>query len=466
MAQDILIVDDESDIRSLIAGILEDEGYETREASTSQEAFVAIGTRQPSLIILDVWLQDSELDGLQMLERIRKENPTQQVLMISGHATFDMAVNATKMGAYDFLTKPFKTDVLIHTIGRAVEDIRLRDENESLRARSGNAQAELIGSSAVMAQLRNAVEKVASTDSRVLISGPPGSGKGVVASVLHTQSARKSGPFVVLSCAGLEPSELDHSLFGREADKETARRVGAYEKAHRGTLVLDEVGDMPLETQAKLVRVLHKPEFTRMEGDAIVDADVRVIATSNRDLNRAIEAGQFREDLFYRLNVVPLQVLPLSERLGDVPELANELMLRSAASTNRPPREFSADAFAAMQAHNWPGNVWELVNVVERLLLLIDVDITAAILASDVTKAIGIGDDENDENGVAFELMNVSLRQAREAFEQQYLNFQLARFGGNISKTATFVGMDRAALHRKLKSLGLHSGDKSTVRAG
>jgi len=450
MAQDILIVDDESDIRSLIAGILEDEGYETREAATSQEAFLAIGKRQPSLIILDVWLQDSELDGLQMLERIRRENPAQQVLMISGHATIDMAVNATKMGAYDFLTKPFKTDVLIHTIGRAVEDIRLREENESLRARSGNRQTELIGSSAIMAQLRSAVEKVAGTDSRVLISGPPGSGKGVVASVLHAQSERKSGPFVVMSCAGLDPSEVDHSLFGREADKGKARRVGAYEKAHRG----------------KLVRVLHKPEFTRMEGDAIVDADVRVIATSNRDLNHAIKAGEFREDLFYRLNVVPLQVVPLSERLGDVPELADEIMQRCAGSTNRPPRKFSADAFAAMQAHSWPGNIWELVNVVERLLLLSDINITAAILANDVMKAIGKGDHEHDENTVAFELMNVSLRQAREAFERQYLNFQLARFGGNISKTANFVGMDRAALHRKLKSLGLHGGDKSTIRVG
>ena len=466
MVQDILIVDDESDIRSLIAGILEDEGYETREAASSQDAFLAIEKRQPSLIILDVWLQDSELDGLQLLERIRKENPNQQVLMISGHATFDMAVSATKMGAYDFLTKPFKTDVLIHTIGRAVEDIRLREENKTLRTRSGNRHSQLIGSSAVMGQLRSAIEKVAGTDSRVLISGPPGSGKGVVASVLHAQSARKSGPFVVLSCAGLEPEELDHSLFGREVDKEKARQIGAYEKAHRGTLVLDEVGDMPLETQAKLVRVLHKPEFTRVEGDTIVDADVRVIATSNRDLNHAIEVGQFRQDLFYRLNVVPLRVVPLSERLGDVPELANEIMQRCAASTNRPPRKFSTDAFAAMQAHNWPGNVWELVNVVERLLLLNDIDITAAILASDVTKAIGIGDGKKIQDTIAFELMNVSLRQARVAFERQYLTFQLARFGGNISKTANFVGMDRAALHRKLKSLGLHSGDKSAIRVG
>jgi two-component system nitrogen regulation response regulator NtrX len=465
MAQDILIVDDEKDIRSLMAGILQDEGYETREAATSQEAFAAIGSRQPSLIILDVWLQDSELDGLQILERIRQENPSQQVLMISGHATFDMAVNATKMGAYDFLTKPFKTDVLIHTISRAVEDIRLREENEVLRSRSGEPVNDLVGKSSVIVHLRHALEKVAPTDSRVLISGPPGSGKGIVASVLHRKSARKNGPFVILSCAGLEPGDLDHSLFGREASSHSVRRVGALEKAHRGTLVLDEVGDMPIETQAKLVRVLHKPEFTRVEGDAIVDVDVRVIATTNRDIKLAIESGLFREDLYYRLNVVPLQVPPLCERLDDLPELAAEVMQRSAAATNRPPRTLSPESLAALQSHNWPGNVWELVNVIERLLLLTEIDVSAAVLAADVVKAIGAGEGEGHNDPTSIEMMNVSLRVAREAFERQYLNFQLARFGGNIRKTAAFVEMDRAALHRKLKSLGLHSGEKTAVRA-
>ncbi|HAT36301.1 MAG TPA: sigma-54-dependent Fis family transcriptional regulator, partial [Rhodospirillaceae bacterium] len=380
---------------------------------------------------------------------------------------FDMAVNATKMGAYDFLTKPFKTDVLIHTVGRAVEDIRLRTENESLRARSGDPHAELLGDSSVMSQLRNAIDKVAPTESRVLIGGPAGSGKGVVASVLHAKSLRKNGPFVTLSCAGLEPLDLDRALFGHEASGDQARRVGALEKAHGGTLVLDEIGDMPVETQAKLVRVLHKPEFTRIEGHSVVDVDVRVVATSNRDLGAAIADGSFREDLFYRLSVVPLQVPPLSDRLDDIPALAEDIMHRSATSTNRPPRSFSADALAALQAHHWPGNVWELVNVVQRLLLLSDVDITAAILADDVTKAIGTGNNEDmTGEAVSFELMNVSLRQAREAFERQYLNFQLTRFGGNISKTANFVGMDRAALHRKLKSLGLHGGDKNARRAG
>ena len=463
MAHDILIVDDESDIRNLIAGILQDEGYETREAATSQDAFAAFASRQPSLIILDVWLQNSELDGLQMLEQIRQENPEQQVLMISGHATFDMAVNATKMGAYDFLTKPFKTDVLIHTVGRAVEDIRLRNENEELRARSVEQQAELVGKSAVMSQLRSSLNKVALTDSRVLISGPPGSGKGVTAAVLHAKSPRNEGPFVTLSCAGLEPEHLERELFGHEANDGVARRVGALEKAHRGTLLLDEVGDIPFETQAKLVRVLHKPEFTRIGGTSIVNVDVRVIASTNRDLKVAIVDGTFREDRFYRLSVVPLQLPPLCNRLEDLPELAEDIMRRTAQSTNRPPRKFSPDALAALQAHQWPGNVWELVNVIQRLLLLTEVDVTAAILASDVIKAIGVDENEKNED-LSFELMNVSLRQAREAFERQYLNFQLIRFGGNISKTASYVGMDRAALHRKLKSLGLH-GNEKTVRS-
>jgi len=465
VAHDILIVDDEGDIRNLIAGILQDEGYETREAATSQDAFAAFASRQPSLIILDVWLQNSELDGLQMLEQIRRENPEQQVLMISGHATFDMAVNATKMGAYDFLTKPFKTDVLIHSVGRALEDIRLRNENEELRARSVEQQAKLVGRSSVMSQLRSSLNKVGQTDSRVLISGPPGSGKGVAAAVLHAVSPRNEGPFVTLSCAGLEQEDLERELFGHEANDRAARRVGALEKAHRGTLFLDEVGDIPIETQAKLVRVLHKPEFKRVGGTSFVNVDVRVLASTNRDLKVAISDGTFREDLFYRLSVVPLQLPPLCNRLEDLPELAEDIMRRTAQSTNRQPRRFSPDALAALQAHKWPGNVWELANVIQRLLLLTDVDVTAAILPSDVIKAIGVDEGEKGEE-VSFELMNVSLRQAREAFERQYLNFQLIRFGGNISKTASYVGMDRAALHRKLKSLGLHGNEKTVSSVG
>jgi two-component system, NtrC family, nitrogen regulation response regulator NtrX len=461
MANDILIVDDEADICKLIAGILEDEGYETREAGSSSEAFSAIEARQPSLIILDVWLQNSQYDGLQMLEIIRRDNPDQQVLMISGHATFDMAVRATKMGAYDFLTKPFKSEVLLHTISRAVEDNRLRRENLALQKQVGDRLSDLTGNSPAIAQLRQALEKVAPTDSRVLITGSPGSGKSVVAQLLHDNSARASGPFVVLNCAGLEPDRLETELFGVEATDKSARSVGVLEQAHGGTLLLDEVADMPLETQAKIVRVLHKPRFNRIGGAGWVEVDVRVIATTNRDLTREIEAGLFREDLYYRLNVVPLTVPPLGVRRADIPELSTELMARAASSKGHTPRVLSEEALIALQAYEWPGNVWELVNVIERLLLPSVGDLDAPVGADAVAEAIGGGSPEFLRSDASLGIMNQPLREAREDFERQYLTFHLARFGGNISRTAGFVGMDRAALHRKLKGLGVHNSERA-----
>ncbi len=338
MANDILIVDDEADIRKIIAGILQDEGYATREAGSSAEALSTIQSRQPSLIILDVWLQNSQYDGLQMLDMIRRDNPDQQVVMISGHATFDMAVRATKMGAYDFLTKPFKSDVLLHTIARALEDARLRQENRVLKEQVGGPIVDLTGNSPAIVHLRQALEKVSPTDSRVLITGSPGSGKSVVARLLHDQSNRAKGPYVVLNCAGLEPDRLELALFGTEATANSARRVGVLEQAHGGTLLLDEIADMPMETQAKIVRVLHRPRFNRLGGEGWVEVDVRVIATTNRDLKREIEAGNFREDLYYRLNVVPLMVPPLEVRRADIPELSKQVMVRCAAAKGRAPR--------------------------------------------------------------------------------------------------------------------------------
>ncbi len=457
MAHDILIVDDEADIRRLIAGILEDEGYETREAANSAETFEAIRARQPSLIILDVWLQESEYDGLQMLEMIRREHPDQQVIMISGHATFDMAVSATKIGAYDFLTKPFKTDVLLHTVARAIEDARLRRENRELQELTGGDIDDLVGTSSAVSQLRHVVDRVAPTDSRVLITGPPGAGKGVIARLIHKRSARRKGPFIVLNCAGLEPDRLEPELFGMEATASEPRRIGVLERAHGGTLLLDEVADMPLETQGRIVRVLHRPRFQRIGGDAWVDVDVRVIATSNRDLGREIAANRFREDLYYRLNVVPIQVPPLASRREDIPLLAQQIMERSALAKRRPPRSFTEDALAALQAHDWPGNVWELVNVVERLLLLAPGEADDPVRGEAVAQAIGQGSNEILRWERALEVMNQPLRNAREDFEKEYLTFHLARFGGNISRTAEFVGMDRAALHRKLKLLGVRN---------
>ena len=459
MAHEILIVDDEDDIRELIAGILEDEGFETRQAANSADAFNAIAARRPSLIILDVWLRDSEHDGLQMLEIIRHDNPTQQVVMISGHGTGDMAVSATKMGAYDFISKPFKTDVLLHTVGRAVEEARLRRENVELQAKAVDRVDDLVGVSPAMVQLRQAIDKVAPTESRILLTGPPGAGKGVVARIVHSRSARKDGRFVVLNCAGLKPESLETALFGAEPEGDGPRRIGVLEEAHTGTLLLDEVADMPLETQGKIARVLQKKNFVRLGGDTEVEVDVRVLAATNRDLHEEIEAGRFREDLFYRLNVVPVSVPALQARRQDIPELAQQLVERLCRAKGRAACVLADDALAALQAYEWPGNVWELINVIERLLL--NAPAGAEIRSDAVSAAIGQDTPDLMRWDKAPDVMNQPLREAREAFEREYLFFHLTRFSGNISRTAEFVGMDRAALHRKLKLLGVQNAVRS-----
>jgi two-component system nitrogen regulation response regulator NtrX len=461
MALEILIVDDESDIRHLIAGILEDEGYETREAATSEDAFAAIRARQPSLIILDVWLQGSEHDGLQMLEIIRKESPNQQIIMISGHATFDLAVSATKIGAYDFLTKPFKTEVLLHTVNRALEDTRLRQENLQLQELTGGDIVDFVGGSPVATQTRQKIAKVAQTDSRVLIMGPPGAGKNIAAQSLHRQSPRSNGSFIVLNCAGLDPANADAALFGNEATSEEPRRIGVLEQAHRGTLLLDEIADLPVETQGRVVRILHDPKFNRLGGNNVVVVDTRVIATTNRDLVAEIAEGRFREDLYYRLNVVPISVPGLTERREDIPELAQAIMARSAAGKGRASRKLSREALSGLQGHDWPGNLWELVNVLERVLLFSSGGADESIQGNEIAEAIGEETATVHRWNKAMEVMHQPLRSAREDFEKEYLAFHLQRFDGNISRTAEFVGMDRAALHRKLKILGVHGTMKA-----
>lgn len=456
MAHEILIVDDEDDIRTQIAGILQDEGYATREAASGEAALEAVAQRLPSLVILDVWLTGSAYDGLQLLELFKADHPALQVLMISGHGTFDMAVNATKMGAYDFITKPFKTDVLLHNIERALADVRLKRENEALKALTGGAVADLIGKSSIVQEVRRTVEKVAGTDSRVLITGPPGAGKSAAARLLHARSHRKDGPFVVLNCAGLEVDNFETALFGREPIDGAPRVVGVLEQAHTGTLLLDEVADMPLDTQGRIVRVLHSQRFQRVGGGPWVDVDVRVLATTNRDLALAMSESRFREDLFYRLNVVPLRMPSLAERRDDIVDLARHFMRQSAVAKGRAPRPLSDEAINALQAHDWPGNVWELVNVMERLLLLAAGGPEDPVQGEAVAIAIGGNGGDVMRWEHAQRVMNQPLRDAREAFEKEYLLFHLTRFGGNISRTAEFVGMDRAALHRKLKGLGVH----------
>lgn len=458
MASEILIVDDEIDIRMQIAGILEDEGYETREASNSAEAYAAVAARQPSLVILDVWLNNSDHDGIQILETIKRDHPTLPVIMISGHGTFDMAVSATKIGAYDFISKPFKTDVLLHTIERALGESKLRRENEALKVMTGGPAMELVGGSPVMQEVRKSIERVGATESRVLITGAPGTGKSLAARMIHAHSSRQDSPFVVLNCASLDSDTLDEELFGCEANEDSPRKVGVLEEAHMGTLLLDEVADMSLETQSKIVRVLHNQRFQRIGGDGWVNVNVRVLATTNRDLNALMQDGTFREDLFYRLNVVPLVLPALAFHREDIPELANYLLQRSAVSKGRSIRHLSADAVAALQAYEWPGNVWELANVLERLLILAPGPAEEVIAADSVTTALSESDGAS-MNGLwnAAEVMNLPLREAREAFEKEYLLFHLTRFSGNISRMAEFVGMDRAALHRKLKGLGVQN---------
>ena len=458
MAHDILIVDDERDICTLIAGILEDEGNTARRAHNSSEAIDAVRQRRPALVILDVWLQGSDLDGLQLLEVIRREDPPIPVVMISGHGTIDTAVSAIKTGAYDFIEKPFKADRLLLVVERAIEADRLKRENASLRRRAGG-DVVLIGSSSVAANVRAQIEKVAPTGSRVLIAGPSGSGKETTARLIHQSSKRADGPFVVVNCSTMPAERLELELFGTEgeSDADTLRVSGAFEMAHGGTLLLKEVGDMPLNLQARLARLLQEQFYIRADGKTKVEVDVRVLATTCRSITEEIAAGTFREELYHRLNVVALRLPALSERREDIPELAAHLLGRVADATGLASRTIGEDTLAALQGHDWPGNVRQLRNVIERLLILAPADggpIRADVLPSDVSE---------DAPSVlrwekGGEIMQLPLRDAREVFEREYLLAQVTRFGGNISRTATFVGMERSALHRKLKSLGLHGG--------
>ena len=468
MAHDILIVDDEADIRMLVAGILQDEGYSTREAANSQEALARIRARQPSLVILDIWLQGSELDGIEILKIIRHEAPGLPVLMISGHGTIETAVAAIKIGAYDFIEKPFKSDRLLLLVERAIEAARLKRDFEELKLRSG-VDAEMIGGSATMNHLRQAVDRVAPTGSRVLITGPAGAGKEVVARLLHGRSRRAKGPFVVMNCATMRPERLELELFGTEPGAEgpdTPRRIGTFERAHGGMLFLDEVADMPLETQGKIVRVLQEQVFERVGGTNKVEVDVRVVASSNRDLAAEITAGRFREDLFYRLSVVPIKVPALRERRDDIPLLVRYFMTRSAQNAGLGVRELGEDAMAALQAYDWPGNVRQLKNVVDWLLIMAPGEARDPIRADMLPAEIGSIAPTVLKWEKGGEIMSLPLRDAREVFEREYLLAQVTRFGGNISRTAAFIGMERSALHRKLKSLGVLNGERSLREEG
>src|ERR1700735_2278323 len=466
MAHDILIVNDEADIRMLIAGVLKDEGYATREAADSSEALRELHARQPTLVVLDIWLQNSELDGIAILRQLRAEMPSVPVVMISGHGTIETAVEAIKIGAYDFIEKPFKSDRLLLIIARAIETALLRRENEELKMRAGG-DATPVGSSLATNQLRQQIERVAPTGSRVLIAGAPGVGKEVVGRLLHARSRRSGGPFVEVNCATIHPGRLDLELFGSEtAVNGSPRKIGTFERAHGGTLFLDEVADMPIETQGKIVRVIQEQTFERVGGSSRVEVDVRVVASTNRELAEEIAQGRFREDLFYRLSVVPIKVPALRERRDDIPLLVRYFMSRSAQSAGLGMRELGEDAVAALQAYDWPGNVRQLKNVVDWLLIMAPGDQRDPIRADMLPAEIGSIAPTVLEWEKGGEIMSLPLRDAREVFEREYLLAQVTRFGGNISRTAAFIGMERSALHRKLKSLGVLNGERSFLVEG
>jgi two-component system nitrogen regulation response regulator NtrX len=463
MASDILIVDDEEDIRELVSGILDDEGFETRTAADSVTALAEVARRLPSLVVLDIWLQGSAADGLDVLAELRTHHPDLPVVMISGHGNIETAVAAIKRGAYDYIEKPFQADRLITVVNRATEAARLRRENQELRVRTWQ-ESELVGQSPALATLRAAIDKIAPTGARALISGPSGAGKEVAARLLHARSRRNAGPFVVLNAASMAPERMESELFGVEGmngDGSSTRKVGTLEQAHGGTLFIDEVADMPLETQAKILQVLQEQRFVRVGGSTPVQVDVRVVSATTRNLAEEIGVGNFREDLYHRLNVVPIRVPALRERREDVPVLARYFLNRIAEASGLSPCTISEDALAVLQAHDWPGNVRELRNLMERLLILAPAGEGNRTIRADALPPEYRAD---NEAAAAFdgreEMMSLPLRKAREIFERQYLIAQITRFGGNISRTASFIGMERSALHRKLKSLGVHGTDE------
>ncbi len=453
MASDILVVDDEEDIRELVAGLLSDEGHETRTAFDSDSAMAAIADRVPRLILLDIWLQGSRMDGLALLDEIKTIHPNVPVVMISGHGTIETAVSALRRGAYDFIEKPFKADRLLMICERALETSKLKREVTELKKRTADT-FDLIGKSAAMNHLRQSIERIAPTNSRVMIIGPSGSGKESAARAMHAISSRKDGPFVSINAASITPDRMEIELFGTEPDG-SERKVGALEEAHRGTLYFDEVADMPRETQNKIMRVLVDQQFERVGGAKRVKVDVRIISSTAQNLEAMIAEGRFREDLYHRLAVVPVLVPPLSDRREDIPYLVDHFMKQIVRQSGIRNRRIGDDVLAVLQAHNWPGNVRQLRNNVERLMILsrgddVNAPITADLLPAEIGDVMPRAPSQSDQH-----IMAPPLREAREMFEKEYLIAQINRFGGNISRTAEFIGMERSALHRKLKSLGV-----------
>ncbi|MEM9709738.1 MAG: sigma-54 dependent transcriptional regulator [Pseudomonadota bacterium] len=457
---DILIVDDERDIRELISDILKDEGYGTRLAGTSDEAMTEINRVAPALIILDIWLKDSQMDGIDILKATKRDNPDVPVVIISGHGNIEIAVAAIRQGAYDFIEKPFNMDQLMVVIRRAMEASRLRQENASLRRRD-TAPSELVGSSPAFRTLKGNLDKVTKSNGRVMLRGPSGAGKEIAARYIHAHSTRADGPFITVNSASIEPDRMEDVLFGR-LTSERGLESGLLEQAHGGMIFFDEVADMPPGTQSKILRVLTEQQFQRSGGTDQVRVDLRVISSTTRDLDAEVASGRFRAELYHRLNVVPIDVPPLEERLEDIPILARHFIAQFNADQGLPLRDLSEEAVARLQTMAWPGNVRQLRNVIERVLILGDG--SGAIEASELPEAGDASPDTAGRMALHGSLATLPLREAREVFEREYLLTQINRFGGNISRTASFVGMERSALHRKLKSLNVVTSSKAGAR--
>ncbi len=460
MSYDILVVDDEADIRELVSGILEDEGYTTRTAADGVSAIEAVKNRQPSLVILDVWLGDGERDGIKILELIKRDHPYVPVIMISGHSTIETAVSAIKKGAYDFIEKPFQTERLLLVAERAIESSRLKRENDELRVKARVTATALIGTSHNSQHIRQTIDKIAGTNGRIFITGPIGSGKESVAREIHLQSKRTHAPFWVVNCGALHPNKLEAELLGTEIVNhapDQPRKIGILEQAHGGTVYFDEITQLPLPLQTRLVKILQEQAFTRVGGSDKIGVDVRFIGGTSDDVHHMIQEGNFREDLYYRLSVTHIVLPPLKDRVSDIPLIAQRLMEEAAAAAGLQPRPFAEDALVLFQSYDWPGDLTQLRNVIDWLLIMSGAESRYPILASHLPLEIINGNSfTSNWQTKSADIVVLPLREAREAFEREYLLAQVNRFSGNISQTARFIGMERSALHRKLRALGVH----------
>ena len=451
MYKTILVVDDEESICQSLQGILSDEGYEVRSVGSGEEALKAVEEDPPDLVLLDIWLPG--MDGLEALKIIKTETPQVPVIMMSGHGTIETAVKATKLGAFDFIEKPISLEKVVLLVNHALDLVRLEEENKFLKQKVTSA-FELIGQSKTIIELKEMIRIVAPTNAWILIMGENGTGKELVARSIHYQSKRAKRPFIEVNCAAIPEELIESELFGHEKGSftgATAKKRGKFELAHEGTLFLDEVADMSLKAQAKILRILQEKKFERVGGNKFIDTDVRVLAATNKDLEKEMETERFRQDLYYRLNVIPLTIAPLRDRKEDIPILAAQFVKDFCAKEGVEPKAIAPDAIEVFMEHSWPGNVRELKNIMERLVIMTQGD---TIRADDIPP---LSKEEQPEEAMDTIFMHNSYRKAKMEFEKKFIMKKLQENEGNISKTADSIGLERSNLHRKIKTHSLES---------